>query len=36
MLREKYGERCYSRLIEMCNIVAITGEDLRLKRETQL
>jgi hypothetical protein len=36
LLKEKYGERCYSRLIEMCNIVAITGEDLRLKRETQL
>jgi hypothetical protein len=36
LLKEKYGERCYSRLIEMCNIIALTGEDLRLKGETQL
>lgn len=29
LLKEVYGERCYSRLVEMCNFIALTGEDLR-------
>lgn len=29
LLKEAYGERCYSRLVEMCNFIAVTGEDLR-------
>jgi len=29
LLQEKYGERCFSRLTEMCNFVAILGDDRR-------
>ena len=31
-LKERYGERCYSRLTEMCNFIALVGEDFRVKK----